>query len=207
MKIAAIGSTALEIEATCKATLSKFIQEGHEVHIIVARDSNSIDLTDSEARSIFNKAGLANIHFAGMHEYSQITQENASKLNSFIRSIQPQMAILPFWKSVNLKRKILARTALIACRGIGTILMYELDKNPNFTPNVNFSVSISKPAKQMIREIDTHGLAQTNLKLQMSEARGSSIETGDGNNYYRDNNTAIEAFESHRLSMVEDGWL
>jgi hypothetical protein len=48
---------------------------------------------------------------------------------------------MPFWKTSNQKRKILANTSLIACRGIGSILMYELERNTSFLPNVYFIVS------------------------------------------------------------------
>jgi hypothetical protein len=54
---------------------------------------------------------------------------------------------MPSWKSPNHNRKILARVSLIACRGIGTILMYEPDiaNNTNFFPSVIFETSLEGP--------------------------------------------------------------
>lgn len=215
MKVAAIGLTTLELDIACKVTLSKFVQEGNEVHIIIARDFSNVDWKESEARSFFDKAGLANIHFMDKRDYSIITQENASALNSVIRAIKPNMVIMPFWKSLNLKRKILARTALIACRGIGNVLMYELDKNPSFVPTVNFSIrdnNLSRRAISEIEEVDDRGLtlsklALTKTTITITDMQPSIGASGAGSNNKGDSDTAIEAFESHRLSLVEDGWL
>jgi hypothetical protein len=61
---------------------------------------------------------------------------------------------MPSWKSPNHKRKILARVSLIACRGIGTILMYEPDtaNNTDFVPSVIFKTSL-KDSKTIGSEV------------------------------------------------------
>jgi hypothetical protein len=190
MKIAALGLTALEIDLACITTLKKLNQEGHEVHIIVASDRDSIDWTAEEAKSFFEKFNLSNIVIMDKRDYSVVTQENANALNAHIKKINPDLAFMPSWKSLNARRKILARTALIACRGIGSIMMYELDKNPAFNPTVSFAISASEPA----------------AKLSSTESGSSSlsltVQTGQPNT-----DTISESFECHRVSLVSDNWL
>lgn len=189
MKVAAIGLTALEIDFACLATLSKFVREGHEVYIIVASDAKSIDWTEDEARNFFEEFGLANMHCVDRRDYSTVTQENASALDAYIKKFKPDMAIMPYWKSQNQQRKILARTALIACRGIGSILMYELDKNPGFTPTISFVVS----AKELAAKVSA---------IESGSILGLTVRAAVDNS-----DTAAESFECHRMSLVEDSWL
>jgi hypothetical protein len=67
-------------------------------------------------------------------------------LGSFLKTINPSLVIMPFWKSHNQRRKILANTSLIACRGIGSILMYEPGRNRGFQPTVHFEISADEIA-------------------------------------------------------------
>jgi hypothetical protein len=63
-------------------------------------------------------------------------------VNSYIKVVNPSLVNTPSWKSPNNMRRILAQTSRIARRGIGTILMYELDTNKiGFVPTIIFEAS------------------------------------------------------------------
>src|SRR5918912_110977 len=144
MRIVAIGSMPLDLELTCFGTLSISVKNGHDVYLIVARDEA---WTDTYIKAIIESSkiiSISKVYFTDRFDYSAITQDNASIINSFIKTINPSLVIMPFWKGSNYKRKILAKTSLIACRGIGNILMYELDKNPSFLPNIQFVISANE---------------------------------------------------------------
>jgi hypothetical protein len=86
----------------------------------------------------------SNIHFVDGFDYCAITQSNADKINAWIKKLGPKLVFIPHWKSTNPDELILGRTSLIACRGIGNILMYEPQDNNNFVPSVLFPKSANR---------------------------------------------------------------
>jgi hypothetical protein len=143
MKIVAIGSIPLDLELACFGTLSKCIKDGHDVHIIIAKDK-AIGWTQMKMdalRKVSQKIGVSQVYFTDKFDYSAVIQDNVTMLDSVLKEIDPSLVIMPFWKATNRKRKILAKTSLIACRGIGRILMYALERNSSFLPTVFFVIS------------------------------------------------------------------
>jgi hypothetical protein len=149
MNVALIGCTPSEIISACQLTISRLVKEGHKIYAIIPSSSNASE--SSPSSSAFSETlmvpklaaiGIAGTFFIDKFDYSAITQINADAVNSYINDVKPSLVIMPSWKSPNNMRRILARTSLIACRGIGTILMYELDaQNTNFYPTVTFEMS------------------------------------------------------------------
>lgn len=150
MKVAVIGCTASDIISSCHGTISGLAREGHDISLIIApvksleaplSSSSSKDATDEKS---LGEVGVARTFYIQKFDYSAITQANADAVNAYIKDINPSLVIMPSWKSPNYERKILARVSLIACRGIGTILMYELDiaNNNSFVPSVIFQTSL-----------------------------------------------------------------
>lgn len=148
MNIVAIGAMPSDLEFGCFATLSKYIREGHDISLIIANDSTESstaadwnEMTIGKIRESSSIIGITELYFAERFDYSAVTQENANVLNSFIKTINPSLIIMPFWKAIHNRRRVLAKTSLIACRGFGIILMYELEENKDFAPTIYFQVS------------------------------------------------------------------
>jgi hypothetical protein len=155
MKAAVIGCTASDIISSCHGAISSLAKEGHSIYAIIApiepleispllSSPNSKNETDEKS---LREIGIARTFYVKTFDYSAITQVNADAVNAYIKDIKPSLVIMPSWKSPNHNRKILARVSLIACRGIGTILMYEPDiaNNTNFFPSVIFETSLEGP--------------------------------------------------------------
>jgi hypothetical protein len=158
MKVAVVGCTASEIISSCQVTISSLAKEGYKIYAIIAplQPSEPSLFSSSETttdQKLLAKIGIAQTIHIQTFDYSAITQANADAVSIHIKDIKPSLVIIPSWKSPNYRRKILARVSLIACRGIGTILMYELDtNNTDFVPSVIFEVS-SKPSKTIGSEV------------------------------------------------------
>lgn len=131
MRVAAIARSLLELKSACSTALSKLASDGHEVHAIIVSN-------DTAAQTGVDSIDYSHIHFVQGFDYSAITQANANKINAFIKKINPTVVLMPHWKSINPDLVILARTSLVACRGIGSILMYEPNDNSNFMPTILF---------------------------------------------------------------------
>ena len=145
MKIVAIASMPYDLELACFGTLARFIKDGHEVHIIIAKTNRDkagwTQMKMETLRKVSHVIGVSQVYFTDRFDYSAVTQDNADVLASFVKKNDPALVIMPFWKASNQKRRILAKTSLVACRGIGSILMYELERNAGFLPTVYFILS------------------------------------------------------------------
>jgi hypothetical protein len=146
LNVVVIGCNPSEILSTCNITITSLAKGGHRIFAIVAPSDDSA-FSSAPSSEIVNVQQLAAIgiiqtFLIDKFDYSAITQANADAVETHIKNVKPSLVIMPSWKSPNHTRKILARTSLIACRGIGTILMYELDaNNGSFSPTITFETS------------------------------------------------------------------
>jgi hypothetical protein len=214
MKVVVIGCDPSEIISACQLTLSRLAKEGHKVYAILAPLKASELLSSCSSSEIVKDEKLATIGITRTFiietfDYSAITQTNADAVNSYIKDIQPSVVIMPSWKSPNHMRRILARASLIACRGIGTILMYELDaKNTSFNPVITFEVSREPTSVQHTNNIvettitttgqDIMDIRKTFTNISTLEKKGSKTVGHE---------VQEEKFESHRTLLLEEDGL
>jgi hypothetical protein len=131
-------------------TICTFIERGDATHVLVVEYGRF--RTEEERLSLKDQCkgvGISDVFSLDGFDYSCVTQNNADLISAVIQKVNPSIVIMPYWRSANFSRKILAKCALIACRGIGTILMYAMDSenDPNYSPTV--SVRISPEAAQI----------------------------------------------------------
>jgi hypothetical protein len=211
MNVALIGCTPSEIISACQLTISRLVKEGHKIYAIIPSSSNASE--SSPSSSAFSETlmvpklaaiGIAGTFFIDKFDYSAITQINADAVNSYIKDVKPSMVIMPSWKSPNNMRRILARTSLIACRGIGTILMYELDaQNTNFHPTVTFEMSREPAFVQGTNNnlVEKNGAEQNEINVNAFTKDSLLKSKASQTNHFK---RLEEKFESHRTLLLEE---
>jgi hypothetical protein len=209
MKVVVIGCAPSEIISACRITITSLAKEGHMIYSIIAPS------IDSERSSLLPEIanvpqlaaiGITQTFLIDRFDYSAITQINADRLKSYIENIMPSLVIMPSWKSPNHIRKILARTSLIACRGIGTVLMYELDaNNTGFNPNITVEV----PVERSLIQHRTNNTTETTTTTDQHEI--NNIKTFIHSSMLEDKRSKTssyerleEKFESHRTLLLEE---
>jgi hypothetical protein len=209
MKVVVIGCAPSEIISSCRITISSLAKEGHMIYSIIApSDESERSSLLPEIANVQQLAaiGITQTFLMDRFDYSAITQINADTVKSYIENIKPSLVIMPSWKSPNHIRKILARTSLIACRGIGTILMYELDANNiSFNPNIIFEV----PIEHSVIQHRTNNTAETTTTADQHEI--NNIKTFTNSSILEDKRYKTrsyerleEKFESHRTLLLEE---
>jgi hypothetical protein len=209
MKVVVIGCAPSEIISSCRITISSLAKEGHMIYSIIApSDESERSSLLPEIANVQQLAaiGITQTFLMDRSDYSAITQINADTVKSYIENIKPSLVIMPSWKSPNHIRKILARTSLIACRGIGTILMYELDANNiSFNPNIIFEV----PIEHSVIQHRTNNTAETTTTADQHEI--NNIKTFTNSSILEDKRYKTrsyerleEKFESHRTLLLEE---
>lgn len=181
MKIVAIGSMPLDFEISCFNTLKKLTTDGHSVSLIIPRDKY---WNEKQIKTdLKQKLKISNIHYIENFDYSRVTQLNVKLINSIIEKIKPSLTIIPFIGNSNKMKKILAKSALLACRKVETILMYETNKNNSFFPTVYNVINKKTISKNASRKSGS---------LQYNYANKSGIQK------------PVEAFESQRMVLLQN---
>ncbi len=158
MNIVALAPNIIEIYYASLGTICRFIESGHKAYIMIVEQER---YTSTETRQVIQRQckslGIHETYFADGFDYSSVTQHNADLINSFIKGSDPSIIIMPFWQSLNHRRKILGKTSLIASRQSGTILMYEIDDNTDYMPTVFIPVSpaIASTKRQYLKDSAT----------------------------------------------------
>src|SRR5215203_888543 len=220
MKVAVIGYAPSEILSACQTTITSLAKKKeHVVYAIIAPSDEAeslLSLSQPEISIVpeLTAIGITQTFIIEKFDYSAITQVNADAVNSYIKNVKPSLVIMPSWKSPNHFRKILARTSLIACRGIGTILMYELDANNiSFNPDVTFEASVECSLTLEQQQQRTSNITETAARTtaatdqdEIDDAKTfknkSMVQHKDfkASNYKR----LEEKFESHRTLLLEE---
>ena len=197
MKIVAVGSTLYDLEIGCLGTLSQYAKSGHEVNLIISGSmSNLKEDKVNIGKEFYHDLGMMNIFFTKGFDYSAVTQDNVNKLRSIMGPINPSVAILPFGKTLNMKRKILAESSLLASRGVENILLYEIEKNKNFSPDVYFRTRNMISLKNTL--VKAHGKSSTTAKrIEKNFKKLRQLYS-----HYLNTNEYIEAFESHKILLL-----
>ncbi len=218
MIVAVIGCAASDILSVCHITIASLAKEGHRIYAILAPysesepSSSSSSLSENTNVQQLAAIGITQTFLLDRFDYSAVTQSNADAINSYIKSVKPSVVIMPSWKSLNHFRKILARTSLIACRGVGTILMYELDaNNTSFNPNITFEGSVGLSLKQQQQQLDTNILTEKATTAITAQDEINDIKTFRNNSMLYSKGFKAsgyqrleEKFESHRTLLLEE---
>jgi hypothetical protein len=213
MKVAVIGCAPSEIISACHLTISRLTEEGHRIYaIIVPSNASKSSSSFSEIAKVPKLAtiGITQTFLIEKFDYSAITQVNADAVNSYIKHVEPSLVIMPSWKSSNHMRRILARVSLIACRGIGAILIYELDTNNiGFVPNVLFEASVepgsTQRANNIVETITTTSVVQDGMEMKKKKktfTNNSMLENKDSKTISCE--VLEEKFESRRTLLLEE---
>ncbi|MDE1828711.1 MAG: hypothetical protein KGI25_00150 [Thaumarchaeota archaeon] len=190
MNVLAMGTRLSDIQIGCLKTLIKYSWEGNEISLVISGNPKGRKEKDSMS---YSELKIDHVYFTERFDESTVTQENVNTLGSIIKKTKPSLVILPFDKTKNKKRAVLAHSALLACRGIKNILMYETTKNENFSPNVFFTFE-----KESLNGLTEDRKLQINSTVK--EIR-KSIQKFHSSNIRIEKNT--EAFESKRVLLLD----
>lgn len=197
MKVVAIGSTPLDLELSCFGTLSKYKDE-NEVKVIIANNYKA-EMTEKRIKRLsesYKKIGISQVYLTNGFDYSTLTQRNVKVLRSLLEKITPSLAIIPFNNTFNQKRKILAHSSLIACHGIQNVMMYELNKNPDFIPDTY--VTIPNWVSHTLHSFEVY---DTQRKRELQRKMKSLYKL-----YSQQAGICMpfEAFKSHRIMLIDN---
>jgi len=170
LKIIAIGAHPDDIELACGGTLSRAVQNEHEVMMIVVTGKSSFDhnrtsiRTDKEAieeqKESCLQLGIQNIKVLGFEDQQvPYSVELVSKLDTLINDFDPDIVFTHFVFDTHQDHIRTAQSTLSAARKQNTILLYE-PINPSGRGYVSFRpqvyIDITDSLEDKIKALKSH---------------------------------------------------
>jgi len=196
MRVVALGTFASDLEVGCFGTLCKYAKSGNEVHLIV--DGHRSEWTGRKVQAMRNSAkaiNAADLIFMHQIDHSGVTQDNVSLLRLLMKRIKPSIAFIPSEKT-NDQRMLLARSAIVACRDISNILMYEVEHSRDFSPEVYHIINEEILTKKSCLELYGNKGKSLQKKLSINKLRARQVAIKG----------FVEAFECNTM-LLDRGFL
>lgn len=141
MKILAIGAHPDDIEAGCAGTLLKYVQQGHEVHMLVMTEGQhggDAAVRKQEQNRALELLKPRSLIWGGYHdtELSPRMNEMVQDIESVIRRILPDFIFVNHDDDTHQDHRALNKAAVTATRYVRNVLFYEGPTSQNFSPTV-----------------------------------------------------------------------
>ncbi len=141
MKILAIGAHPDDIEAGCAGTLLKYVQQGHEVHMLVMTEGQhggDAAVRREEQNRALELLGPGTLSWGGYRdtELSPRMNEMVQDIESVIRRVLPDFIFVNHDDDTHQDHRALSRAAVTATRYVRNVLFYEGPTSQNFSPTV-----------------------------------------------------------------------
>lgn len=219
-----ISPSIRDLYMSCAGTITRFTEGGYSTYGLIIIQTNIPDTQDQKKESIeinTKRMGISKTYVVSGFDYSTVTQNNADLLNRVVQAVSPSIVIMPFWQSTNQFYRILAKSALIACRGIGTIFMYDFDRNnprydPSFFVPISHSTSVQKDSFVSKANHSLLGQSRSRNKDSVTTFTRSSFDYENRsehaadryqrnlNHHFNDNDNRMEIFVSHRILLLDE---
>jgi hypothetical protein len=225
-KVMAIGSLAspLGLQLACGGTLSKYAKSGSRLSIVMTAGKRTADhkreqehqtksdgvvtmISRTESlegliQNSFARIGASQVRFANGFDHTIVSQGNVDLLRQHIDELSPGLAVIPFYKSADPVLRVLGRSALLACRWVQNVLMYDTASSPHFRPTI-FS-ALSPDQTQMKSAILTELEGKDNELVGDDGPRQLPSLQASFESTIWQNHGDVEAFRSHRLQLLSD---
>ena len=209
MRIIAIAHDLMDLASSCFGTFARLARENNRIEILMVDEKHA--WPDGVINGILAAAkwvGIEKVNFVYGFDFSGVTQANADSIRVHVAAFSPDIVFMPSWKSGNSKNQILANTALVSCRGIGSIMMYERDPVEHSAKYVLYNHSIEDGLAKSNAILLCRAALSDAPKIVVGDPSYPSSELyndkTDGSGQFQFPQPPEEYFECHRMILVND---
>lgn len=160
MNVLAIGAHPDDVEIGCGGALARHASKGDKVFILTMtlgeKGGANKKTREKEARNAAKTLGAKEFFTLGYGDTeTAISNEAVAKMEKMIKELKPDRVYIPYYNEIHQDHCNTSRVAIIACRNIGQILMYEGPSTFNDF-KVNFLIDIENTIDKKIKAINCH---------------------------------------------------
>lgn len=168
MNILAIGAHPDDIEYGCAATLIKYAERDHRIHIMVltkGEEGGESEVRHEEQLAAAEIIGAKEVFWGGYRDTQMpLNKELIDKIEEVLVDVEPDLILVNYGDDTHQDHRVLTEATMSATRYVRNVLFFEVPTTQNFNPQV--FVDISDTLERKFQALKAHGsqVMKTNIE-------------------------------------------
>jgi len=203
ISVLAIGAHPDDIEFGCAGTLSRFVQNGDDVYMLIMTDGSmggDPELRKHEQLRSANFLGIKEVFWGNFKDTRLPFYENVIPvIEKVVQKVKPTFVFCHSGNDTHQDHRHVTTSTVAASRHVKNLLFFEGPTSVNFQPNVFVDMENCMEMKFASLACHTTQVMRTNISGQSIVELARATATFRGTLCHL---SAVEAFHSHRMLFL-----
>jgi len=168
MNILAIGAHPDDIEYGCAATLIKYAERDHRIHIMVltkGEEGGESEVRHEEQLAAAEIIGAKEVFWGGYRDTQMpLNKELIDKIEEVLVDVEPDLILVNYGDDTHQDHRVLTEATMSATRYVRNVLFFEVPTTQNFNPQVFVDISDTLERKFQVLKAHESQVMKTNIE-------------------------------------------
>ncbi|MGW8181045.1 MAG: PIG-L deacetylase family protein [bacterium] len=168
MNILAIGAHPDDIEYGCAATLIKYAERDHRIHIMVltkGEEGGESEVRHEEQLAAAEIIGAKQVFWGGYRDTQMpLNKELIDKIEEVLVDVEPDLILVNYGDDTHQDHRVLTEATMSATRYVRNVLFFEVPTTQNFNPQVFVDISDTLERKFQALKAHESQVMKTNIE-------------------------------------------
>jgi len=168
MNILAIGAHPDDIEYGCAATLIKYAERDHRIHLMVltkGEEGGESEVRHEEQLAAAEIIGAKQVFWGGYRDTQMpLNKELIDKIEEVLVDVEPDLILVNYGDDTHQDHRVLTEATMSATRYVRNVLFFEVPTTQNFNPQVFVDISDTLERKFQVLKAHESQVMKTNIE-------------------------------------------
>ena len=168
MNILAIGAHPDDIEYGCAATLIKYAERDHRIHLMVltkGEEGGESEVRHEEQLAAAEIIGAKQVFWGGYRDTQMpLNKELIDKIEEVLVDVEPDLILVNYGDDTHQDHRVLTEATMSATRYVRNVLFFEGPTTQNFNPQVFVDISDTLERKFQALKAHESQVMKTNIE-------------------------------------------
>jgi len=168
MNILAIGAHPDDIEYGCAATLIKYAERDHRIHLMVltgGEEGGESEVRHQEQNAAAEIIGAKEVFWGGYRDTQMpLNKELIDKIEEVLVDVEPDLILVNYGDDTHQDHRVLTEATMSATRYVRNVLFFEVPTTQNFNPQVFVDISDTLERKFQVLKAHESQVMKTNIE-------------------------------------------
>jgi len=168
MNILAIGAHPDDIEYGCAATLIKYAERDHRIHLMVltrGEEGGESEVRHEEQLAAAEIIGAKQVFWGGYRDTQMpLNKELIDKIEEVLVNVEPDLILVNYGDDTHQDHRVLTEATMSATRYVRNVLFFEVPTTQNFNPQVFVDISDTLERKFQVLKAHESQVMKTNIE-------------------------------------------
>jgi len=168
MNILAIGAHPDDIEYGCAATLIKYAERDHRIHLMVltkGEEGGESEVRHEEQLAAAEIIGAKEVFWGGYRDTQMpLNKELIDKIEEVLVDVEPDLILVNYGDDTHQDHRVLTEATMSATRYVRNVLFFEVPTTQNFNPQVFVDISDTLERKFQVLKAHESQVMKTNIE-------------------------------------------